>query len=294
MRLNLWTEIRTAALVAQHGRVSAAAEALGMHHSTVIRHIDALEERIHTKLFQRHARGYTPTEAGLELLRTSDMVVDQLVQLLDRIESSRDEVTGQLIVTAIPIADRLILPIIGTYQERHPKVQVVLHSDVRTFHLAYGEAHVAFRAGSRPSHPDNVVTPLLDYRLGLFAAPSYLEKYGRPERFEDLEAHKFVISEVENDRAPFHRWLLNQVPEQCVVLRTSQTATAYWAVTQGIGIGFMHPATAPKDMVELFPDFRSQEWCTPLWLVTHVDLHRSLKVQSFTRLAQEAAKGWER
>ncbi len=294
MRLTLWTEIRTASLVARHGRVSAAAEALGMHHSTVIRHIDALEERIHTKLFQRHARGYTPTEAGEELLRTSDMVVDQLVQMLDRIERTREEVSGQLIVTAIPILDPLILPIISAYQDLHPKVQVVFHSDVRTFHLAYGEAHVAFRAGDPPSHPDNVVTPLLDYRLALFAAPAYIAKHGRPKRMEDLPEHHFVLSEVEQERAPFHRWLLDRVPESSIVLRTSQTSTAYLAVTRGSGIGFLHPATAPADMVELFPDFRSEEWTTKIWLVTHVDLHRSLKVQSFTRMAQEAAKGWMR
>ena len=78
MRLNLWTEIRTAAQVARLGRVSAAAEALGMHHSSVIRHIDLLEERLHTRLFQRHARGYTPTEAAEELLRTAGLMVKVL------------------------------------------------------------------------------------------------------------------------------------------------------------------------------------------------------------------------
>ena len=59
-----WDEIRTAYQVARMGTVSGAAEVLGVHHATVIRHIDALEARLGVKLFQRHARGYTPTEAG--------------------------------------------------------------------------------------------------------------------------------------------------------------------------------------------------------------------------------------
>ena len=59
-----WDEIRTAYQVARIGTVSGAAEALGVHHATVIRHIDALEASLGVKLFQRHARGYTPTEAG--------------------------------------------------------------------------------------------------------------------------------------------------------------------------------------------------------------------------------------
>jgi len=66
-----WDEVRTAYQVARMGTVSGAAEVLGVHHATVIRHIDAIEARLGVKLFQRHARGYTPTEAGLDLLRVA-------------------------------------------------------------------------------------------------------------------------------------------------------------------------------------------------------------------------------
>ena len=41
-----WDEVRTAFQVARIGTVSGAAEVLGVHHATVIRHIDALEDRL--------------------------------------------------------------------------------------------------------------------------------------------------------------------------------------------------------------------------------------------------------
>ena len=41
-----WDEIRTAYQVARNGTVSGAADVLGVHHATVIRHIDALEQRL--------------------------------------------------------------------------------------------------------------------------------------------------------------------------------------------------------------------------------------------------------
>ncbi len=41
-----WGEIRTAYTVAKIGAVSGAAGVTGVHHATVIRHIDALEERL--------------------------------------------------------------------------------------------------------------------------------------------------------------------------------------------------------------------------------------------------------
>ena len=66
-----WDEVKTAYQVARMGTVSGAADVLGVHHATVIRHVDALEQRLGVKLFQRHARGYTATEPGMDLRRAS-------------------------------------------------------------------------------------------------------------------------------------------------------------------------------------------------------------------------------
>jgi DNA-binding transcriptional LysR family regulator len=65
MSLANWDEIRTAFQVARLGTVSGAAEVLGVHHATVIRHIDALEKSLGTKMFKLHARGYTPATVGV-------------------------------------------------------------------------------------------------------------------------------------------------------------------------------------------------------------------------------------
>ncbi|MEM7491265.1 MAG: LysR family transcriptional regulator, partial [Pseudomonadota bacterium] len=94
MAFNDWDEVRTAFQVARLGTVSGAAGALGVHHATVIRHIDSLEGKLGAKLFQRHARGYTPTEAGQDLLKVAQSTDDQLAQLANRIRGRGNEVTG--------------------------------------------------------------------------------------------------------------------------------------------------------------------------------------------------------
>ncbi|MFO0513797.1 MAG: LysR family transcriptional regulator, partial [Rhodobacterales bacterium] len=45
------------------------------------------------------------------------------------------------------------------------------------------------------------------------------------------------------------------------------------------------------DLVEIMPS--RPEWEVPLWLVTHVDLHRTPKVQAFVAHIREAAKSWD-
>ena len=96
-----WDEVRTAYQVARIGTVSGAAEVLGVHHATVIRHIDSIESRLGIKLFQRHARGYTPTEAGSDLLRVAQATDDQFNQLVGRLKGQGDAVAGELVVTAL-------------------------------------------------------------------------------------------------------------------------------------------------------------------------------------------------
>jgi DNA-binding transcriptional LysR family regulator len=44
--MDKWTEIKTSYQVARLGTVRAAADVLGIHRATVIRHIDALEAEL--------------------------------------------------------------------------------------------------------------------------------------------------------------------------------------------------------------------------------------------------------
>jgi DNA-binding transcriptional LysR family regulator len=148
-----WDEVRTAYQVARMGTVSGAAEVLGVHHATVIRHIDAIEARLGVKLFQRHARGYTPTEAGQDLLRVAQTTDDQFSQLAGRLKGQGDEVTGELVVTSLSSMSHLLVPVLTEFQKMHPGLIIRYLTGERLFRLEYGEAHVALRAGVRPPIP---------------------------------------------------------------------------------------------------------------------------------------------
>ena len=152
-----WDEVRTAYQVARIGTVSGAAEVLGVHHATVIRHIDALEDRMKVKLFQRHARGYTPTEAGQDLLRVAQTTDDQFNQLAGRLKGQGDDVSGELVVTSLVSMATQVVPILTDFQAMYPDLIIRYLTGDRLFRLEYGEAHVAIRAGAAPDQPDNVV-----------------------------------------------------------------------------------------------------------------------------------------
>lgn len=287
-----WDEIRTAFQVARLGTVSGAAEVLGVHHATVIRHIDALEKRLGVKLFQRHARGYTPTESGRDLLSVAQTTEEQFAQLASRIKGQGETVAGELVVTSIAGMSDLVMPVLTGFQADHPAVMVRYLTDMRLFRLDYGEAHVAIRAGAAPEEPDNVVQPLARLRTGLFAARSYVRAYGLPASVAELKLHRLVGSDDATSRAPFYRWLRENVPPEAVTFRGSELAALEMAVEAGAGIGFIaaHRAARMADLVEVLP--HNPDWDAHLWLVTHVDLHRTRKVQAFLSVLKAAAARW--
>ena len=291
--MDSWDEIKTAFHVARAGTVSGAAETLGVHHATVIRHIDALEGRLGVKLFQRHARGYTPTEAGSDLLQVAETTDDQFSQLEGRIKGLGQGVSGDLVVTTLGNLGGLLAPVLVEYQIENPDLRVRLLTGERLYRLEYGEAHVAIRAGAMPEEPDNVVQPFMAQRMALVASKSYVERRGLPASESELVNHDFVGHDNEESRAPFNRWLRDFVPGERIIFRATDSRVMREAIVAGAGIGFVsgYDADVNDDFIEVIAS--KDSWSAPLWLVTHVDLHRTAKVQSFLSFLKSRAEEWK-
>ncbi len=289
-----WDEIRTAYHVARAGTVSGAAGALGVHHATVIRHIDALEARLGVRLFQRHARGYTPTEAGADLLRVAQETDERFAQLAGRIKGHGDDVSGDLVVTSLAAFNHFLVPALAEFQHAHPGLTVRYLTGDRLFRLEYGEAHVAIRAGAAPDQPDNVVQPFFHEATALYASASYVARHGLPESADALDGHRMVGAADRATRAPHARWMTQALPPEAVAFRSDDAHAQWSAIEAGVGIGFMPCTRADTlpDLVQVAPP--RPEWSVPLWLLSHVDLHRTAKVQALTAFLKDRVADWTR
>lgn len=281
-----WNEIRTAYHVVLLGTVSAAADALGAHRATVIRHIDSLEATLGEKIFQRHARGYTPTEVGQDLLRVAHATDEQFSQLVSRTKGRATELSGELVVTSLEFLAPKLLPTLNAFQHEYPKVIIRYITSDRVFKMEYGEAHIAIRSGTKPQNPDNIVQPFHQSNMGLYASRDYVQRHGIPKNTADYTNHKFAGSDNLNTGAPFHKWLQDNIPLDSFVLRTNSPSILKQAIISGTGIGFMNQDTAQTlDLVEILAP--RDEWRNISWLVTHVDLHRTAKVQAFLGILKQ-------
>ncbi len=279
-----WTELRTAYQVAKLGTVSAAATTLGLHRATVNRHIDILEQKFGARIFLRHARGYTPTELGEDVLRVAGKIEELVDDLSGRAGGGNAQIQGELKVTVLPPFIKVLMEPVRQFRADNPHCRVTIIATEDLQRLEYGEAHIALRAGPMPDHPDYVVKLFGKIGLNLYAHDSYIARRGMPREPEELSAHEFVVLPPEEDgRLPFWPWIAENISTEQVSVSSKHERVATEAVMAGLGLGFLSDfdVAGRSDLHAVLPP--NEDWTVPVWLVTHVDLHRTEKVQAMLR-----------
>lgn len=286
-----WTEIYTALCVAKSGTVSKAADALGVHRATINRHIDTLEAGLGAKLFLRHRRGYELTDTGKEFLSVASRAHDTLDDFFGRVRVRNAELDGEIVVTTLSPLTELILPAILEFRRRFPRTRVSVNTGHELARLEKAEAHVALRVGQKPSHNDYVVQHFCALEFTLYAHETYVDRQGMPD-FDDLGGHTFVGNPSSESRAPIEAWLAQHVAPEQLVLKSANAKVLETAIFSGEGLGFM-PRGYARQFPELIPVIPPQpEWRVESWLVTHMDVHRTDKIQSMlTCLKTVTAQG---
>jgi len=195
--------------VAEAGSFTHAGEALNLSQSAVSRQISALEESVSVPLFHRHARGLILTEQGELLYRTAHEVFAKLAMAEAQLSESKDRPKGQLkVTTTVALGSTWLTPRMGEFLEVYPDVTVDLLLDDRELDLSMREADVAIRMAP-PRQPELIQRHLMTVHMHVYAAPSYIKRYGLPKSADELENHKVIVyGEETRPPVPDTNWLL--------------------------------------------------------------------------------------
>jgi len=274
-----WTEIRTAYRLAKLGTLTATAEDLGVHRSTVMRHIDALEQSLEIKLFQRNDRGYIPTEAGLEVMRLGQITDIQFGQFANRSKNREELLEGTLSITCVSELSQLIFPAVMLYQSRYPKVQIDIMGDTRKYDLEYGEADLAIRTGEKPTTLDNIVMPFTTIEVVTCVHKNYVEKNGMPSK-ENVSQHKFIALKERLEHLPWNEWIHTLALKENIVITASVPQILNYALHSGAGVGVSTRHTVKQDPNLLEVD-AGISWQVPIWILVHRDIINIPKIRKF-------------
>lgn len=110
---------------ARLGSFHQAAQELHLTQSAISQQIRSLEELLGQPLFHRQGRSVTLTDAGQDLLETTQSVLLQLAMGIQRLEQYRKP--NQLVLnTSTAIARHWLLPRLGAFHRAYPEVDLWL------------------------------------------------------------------------------------------------------------------------------------------------------------------------
>lgn len=191
--------------IARHQNFRRAGLELGVSASALSHALRGLEERFGVRLLNRTSRSVTLTAAGEELLNAISgpfAAIDQAKEALNRY---RDAPAGRIRLNVIVDAAVLLLaPVLPVFVDRYPDIELdIVASDRLTDIVAEG-----FDAGIRHGGtvPEDMIAQRLsgDLRWAVAGAPAYLDRFGTPQRPEDLQHHRCLGFRLGDDRV--YRW----------------------------------------------------------------------------------------
>ena len=123
--------IRLAVACVQTGSLSAAARDAHLALAAASRRIKALESALGDTLFQRHARGLTPTAAGRVFVKHGLTLLQTMAQLGSELADQRHGVARHIRLCASTAAiSQFLPPLLAGYAQVHTQVRVDLEEQV--------------------------------------------------------------------------------------------------------------------------------------------------------------------
>ena len=226
--------------VVESGGFSASARRLGLTRSAICRRIDRLEERLGARLLNRTNRQVATTEAGqtyyerckeiAQLMQEADLAVGDFV----------DEPRGTLRVTCAVVFGMVkVIPLLPAFLELYPRIKLQLELSDEVLDMSGTSFDIAIRFGDLPDS-SLIVTRLAYTHQVICAAPSYLDRHGRPETPDDLRHHNCLLIGALGSK--WNEWNFSG-PDGSFVTRVTGNFVAnsgdghYEALRAGVGIG---------------------------------------------------------
>ncbi|MDI1447461.1 LysR family transcriptional regulator [Polyangium sp. 6x1] len=229
--------------VARLQSFSRAARELGVSRSAVSQAVRQLEEQLRVVLLARTTRSVSLTDAGRRLVESAGPAVRQALAALTEVSAEPGEVVGRVRLSvpraAVPF---VITPVLPTFRERHPRVEVEVVIEERFVDLV-AEGYDAGVRLTEAIERDMVQVRLTDaFRFVVVGAPSYLARHGTPQRPEDLLRHECMTFRMHSTGA-LYAWELERgrrnwrVPVRGGVVTNDNQLTVAMA-EEGLGLAY--------------------------------------------------------
>ncbi len=293
-----WDKLKTFHAAAETGSLTAAAEKLHISQSAVSRQIAALEDRLNTPLFHRHARGLTLTEQGHILNQTARDMAHKIALAQSRVLDSRGKPQGILRVsTPISLGSNWLMSVLPEFVATYPDIDLQLILEDEEHDLSAMDVDCALRPWPS-TQGDAIERKIGRISQSLYASESYLAKYGAPTSVNDLDNHHIVaFGSLTPTRLHSANWVLkagrdDDNPRQ-PILCVNNLHGIMRAAEAGIGIVGIpdYMVSMSRNLVRVLPQLRAEAF--DVYFVYPSELRGSVKAKVFREFLVGVTKNWE-
>ena len=291
--------MQTFVKVIETGSFSAAARQLRLGQPAVSKTVAQLEERLGLPLLLRSSRRLSATEAGQIFYDHAKVTIAQAEEAELAARGAGAGLTGRLRVSAgVTFARLKIVPKLGSFLARHPKLEIELVLDDRNVDLVGEGIDVALRLGVLT---DSALAARKIAVVGrrVVGTPAYFTRAGVPEMPADLSAHEAIIY---SQRGGGSAWTFaKDGAEQSVVLSGRIRSTAVEAVREAVladlGLAVASDAMLGAELDSGAVQEVLADWRLPsidVWAVFPTGQRASAKARAFANFVeQELARDYE-
>ncbi|MGU3537986.1 LysR family transcriptional regulator [Methylobacterium sp. A54F] len=271
-----WNDLRTFLAIARVGRLTVAAQRMGVDHSTLSRRLTALEAALGTRLFDRRPAGFFLTSDGERLLADAERMESVAITMRSRLDEASHQVGGTVrLGTPEAFGTYFLAPRLGGLLAAQPALEVELVANPRSFSLSKREADLAVSM-ARPESGRLYARKLVDYGLGLYAARGHAEAV---RSIDDLPGQRWVGYVEDLLWTPELNYLPQISPAIHPHARISNVITQLEAVRGGAGLGILphFMARGCDDLAAILPG--TVRITRSYWLIAHADTRDLLRVR---------------
>lgn len=189
--MNKVSEMQAFVAVADTTGFSAAGRQMGLAPSSVLRLVDALEERLGVKLLHRTTRSVTLTEGGRDFYERVQSILQQLEAADIAAAALEEEPQGVLKVTApVTFSTMYLIPVFRELHRRYPLLQLDLQLSDAISNMIDESIDVAIRIGAVGDQPNVIARRLASHDRVICASGEYLRDKPIPARPSELLGHQ--------------------------------------------------------------------------------------------------------
>jgi DNA-binding transcriptional LysR family regulator len=175
------------ARVVEAGSFTKAADTLHMSKTSVTQLVQQLEARLRVKLLNRTTRKVNVTADGAVYYERVVRLLADLDDAETSLSSASTVPRGRLRVDVpSPLASMILVPALPEFHARYPDIQIDMGVSDRIVDLIDENVDCVVRGGELTDQ-SLMARRVGDLRLGVFAAPSYLQRVGTPLHPRELE-----------------------------------------------------------------------------------------------------------